>query len=162
MTPLVRLGTREHALILILHHIVADGWSMGVLVREVTALYRTFVLGEPVPLPELPIQYADFACWQRQRLRDELLREQLDFWTGRLAGAPQAFTRPAAVNRVEIRERDFSDCRAHGSLLLVLVSLDGATQLQSADQLLGVDGGKRSASSRMRPGGPSRRAQTPN
>ena len=65
--PLVHLGEEEHAALLTLHHIVSDGWSLGVLVRELGALYGAFAAGSPSPLPELDVQYADFAAWQRRR-----------------------------------------------------------------------------------------------
>jgi amino acid adenylation domain-containing protein/FkbM family methyltransferase len=82
----LRLAETEHVLLLSVHHIVADGWSMGVLVREVAELYPAFVEAMPAPLAELPIQYADFAAWQREWLQGEALREQLDYWRQQLAG----------------------------------------------------------------------------
>jgi len=85
---LLRLTEEEHALLLTLHHIASDGWSTGVLVREIVALYRAFSQGEPSPLPELPVQYADFALWQRGWLQGEALEAQLAYWRGVLAGAP--------------------------------------------------------------------------
>jgi hypothetical protein len=69
-----------------MHHVVSDGWSMGVLVREVSALYPAFHAGRPSPLPELPIQYADFAVWQREYLTGEVLEAQLSYWKQRLGG----------------------------------------------------------------------------
>ena len=78
----------EHALLLTMHHIVSDGWSMGVLARELTALYAAFLAGRPSPLPELEIQYADFALWQRRRLQGEVLAAELAYWRDQLAGAP--------------------------------------------------------------------------
>jgi amino acid adenylation domain-containing protein len=82
------------------HHIVSDGWSMGILVREVGALYRAFNAGEPSPLPELPVQYADFAVWQRNFLQGETLERQLCYWRKRLMGLeplelPLDYPRPA-------------------------------------------------------------------
>ncbi|HEX7182532.1 MAG TPA: amino acid adenylation domain-containing protein [Thermoanaerobaculia bacterium] len=94
-TVLLRLGPREHVLLLTMHHIVSDGWSMGVLVRELSALYEAFVQGKPSPLPELPLQYADFAVWQRSWLRGEALEAQLAYWRQRLAGAPELLELPA-------------------------------------------------------------------
>ncbi|HEY3567953.1 MAG TPA: amino acid adenylation domain-containing protein, partial [Thermoanaerobaculia bacterium] len=85
---LVRLGQEDWRILLTLHHIVSDGWSMGVLVEEIAALYPALRAGEAPRLPELPIQYADYAVWQRQRLQGELLESQLAFWRRRLAGAP--------------------------------------------------------------------------
>ena len=83
---LVRLARREHLLLVTLHHIVGDGWSMGVLARELGALYEAAVEGRPSPLPELEIQYADYAVWQRRWLSEEVLERQLDYWRQRLSG----------------------------------------------------------------------------
>ncbi|HEU0079696.1 MAG TPA: amino acid adenylation domain-containing protein, partial [Longimicrobiaceae bacterium] len=85
---LLRLADREHALLFTMHHVVSDGWSLDVLVREVSALYGAFARGEPSPLPELPVQYADYAVWQRGWLAGEVLEEQIGYWKDRLAGAP--------------------------------------------------------------------------
>ncbi|MFP2923716.1 non-ribosomal peptide synthetase, partial [Pyxidicoccus sp. 3LG] len=76
------------------HHIVSDGWSMGVLVREMTALYAAFTSGQPSPLPELPVQYADFTSWQRGWLRGDVLEAQLGWWREQLSGAPAALELP--------------------------------------------------------------------
>ncbi len=92
---LVRLAPADHRLLLTLHHIAADGWSLGVLSRELQTLYRAFVAGEPSPLAELPIQYADFAVWQRRWLASGELEAQLDWWRRHLAGGPPAFELPA-------------------------------------------------------------------
>ncbi|HBL31159.1 MAG TPA: non-ribosomal peptide synthetase, partial [Acidobacteria bacterium] len=100
---LVRLAARDHALLLVLHHIVADGWSMSILVRELTALYAAFADGRPSPLPELPIQYADFASWQRSRLRGEALESRLGFWREKLAGAPNTLRLPTDRPRPAIQ-----------------------------------------------------------
>ena len=91
---LLRLGPEEHVLLAGMHHIVSDGWSTGVLMREVDALYAAFRRGEPSPLPELPVQYADFAAWQREWLRGESLEGQLGYWRERLAGAPPLLELP--------------------------------------------------------------------
>ncbi|HXO39980.1 MAG TPA: amino acid adenylation domain-containing protein, partial [Thermoanaerobaculia bacterium] len=85
---LLRHGTAVHDLALTAHHIVIDNWSVGVLVREINALYREAATGVPAALPELPVQYVDFAVWQRDWLRGEALEEQLAFWRGRLADPP--------------------------------------------------------------------------
>jgi hypothetical protein len=85
---LLRLGEEEHVLLSSIHHIVCDGWSKGVFQRELGALYEAFTGGEPSPLPELPIQYADYALWQRQWLTGEVLEEQLGYWRRRLAELP--------------------------------------------------------------------------
>jgi hypothetical protein len=98
-TLLLRLGEREHLALLTAHHIVCDGWSMGVLVREVAALYRAFTTGEPAQLPELAIQYADFALWQRQRLDEKAMESLLAAWHRQLAGAPLLLELPGARSR---------------------------------------------------------------
>ncbi|HEX3531511.1 MAG TPA: non-ribosomal peptide synthase/polyketide synthase, partial [Thermoanaerobaculia bacterium] len=89
-----RLGATEHVLLFVLHHIVGDGWSLGVLVREVTALYAAFAAGQPSPLSELPVQYADFAAWQRSWLTGRVLDSELQYWRDRLSGAPPVFELP--------------------------------------------------------------------
>ena len=86
---LLQLHEQEYVGLLTMHHIVADGWSTGVLIREMAVLYEAFSSGKSSPLSELPIQYADFAHWQRQWLRDEILEAQLDYWKPQLAGAAQ-------------------------------------------------------------------------
>ncbi|HKV11775.1 MAG TPA: amino acid adenylation domain-containing protein, partial [Thermoanaerobaculia bacterium] len=83
---LLRIAADEHVAVLTMHHVASDGWSMGVLVREVAALYPAFAQGRPSPLPELPIQYADFARWQRGWLRGEVLEQEIAYWRGTLAG----------------------------------------------------------------------------
>ena len=89
---LLRLDESEYVLLLVLHHIVSDGWSMGVLIRELAALYTAFAsckddkFSVSKPLPELPIQYADFAHWQREWLQGEVLETQLAYWRQQLDG----------------------------------------------------------------------------
>src|SRR6185437_10221197 len=91
---LIRLGEGEHIVMLTLHHIVSDGWSMGVLVQEVAALYSAYVQQQASPLPELAVQYADYAHWQRQWLQEAVLGRQLDYWRNQLAGAPTLLALP--------------------------------------------------------------------
>ncbi len=93
-TRLVRLADDEHIFLLTMHHIVADGWSMGIFVQEVAALYNAFLAGKPSPLPELRLQYADFAHWQRQWLRGDVLEAQLSYWKQRLSGSPPLLELP--------------------------------------------------------------------
>jgi amino acid adenylation domain-containing protein len=83
---LVRLSGADHVLLLSVHHIAADGWSMDILYREIEALYGAFLAGRPSPLPELPIQFVDFAAWQRQMFAEDALSRQLEYWKSRLAG----------------------------------------------------------------------------
>ncbi|QSQ19871.1 amino acid adenylation domain-containing protein [Pyxidicoccus parkwayensis] len=91
---LLRLTAGEHVLVVVLHHIVADGWSMGVLSRELEALYAAQVKGEDAALDALPVQYADFAVWQREWLRGDVLEQQLAWWRGQLDGAPAVLELP--------------------------------------------------------------------
>jgi amino acid adenylation domain-containing protein len=100
---LLRLAAQDHALIVNMHHIVSDEWSMGVLVRELTVLYEAYSHGEESPLQELELQYADFALWQRQWLQGEPLKQQLAYWKRNLAGLeplefPTDYPRPAAAS----------------------------------------------------------------
>jgi amino acid adenylation domain-containing protein len=92
---LIRLGEEDHALAFVLHHIASDGWSRGVMVRELAALYPAFIQRQSSPLPALPLQYADYAVWQRRWLRGEVLEGRLRWWRERLAGAPPALNLPA-------------------------------------------------------------------
>ncbi|HEU4631876.1 MAG TPA: amino acid adenylation domain-containing protein, partial [Gemmatimonadaceae bacterium] len=85
---LLRLGPADHVFLLTLHHIVADGWSMQVLAREVTALYAAALTGGPTGLPELPIQYADYAVWHRRWLEEHVLPTQLPYWRRQLHDLP--------------------------------------------------------------------------
>ncbi|HEV8241011.1 MAG TPA: amino acid adenylation domain-containing protein [Thermoanaerobaculia bacterium] len=91
---LLRLAADEHLLVVTMHHIVSDGWSTGVFVPEMGALYDSFRAGRPSPLPPLPIQYADFAAWQRQWLAGERLERQLAYWRERLRDAPPLLELP--------------------------------------------------------------------
>ncbi|MEH2206140.1 MAG: amino acid adenylation domain-containing protein [Nostoc sp.] len=85
---LLRLGEESYVLLLVMHHIISDGWSIGILIREFSALYAAFLKGEPSPLPELPIQYADFAYWQNQWLQGEVMEKNLSYWKQQLANLP--------------------------------------------------------------------------
>ncbi|HZB43822.1 MAG TPA: amino acid adenylation domain-containing protein, partial [Pyrinomonadaceae bacterium] len=100
---LLRLSEDEHVLLLTMHHIVSDAWSAGVLVRELTTIYEAFAEGRPSPLEELPIQYADYAAWQRRLLQGATLEEQLDYWRGRLAGAPASLELPTIRTRPAVK-----------------------------------------------------------
>src|SRR5436190_22482180 len=80
------MDEQEHVLLFTMHHIITDAWSVEVLVREMTMLYEAQIAGEPIALPELPIQYVDYALWQRQWLQGSDLEEQLAYWRRQLAG----------------------------------------------------------------------------
>jgi surfactin family lipopeptide synthetase A len=91
---LVRLRLESHVLLVTMHHIIADGWSMGIFVDELSALYRAICTETAAQLPELPIQYADFAQWQRQWLTGDVLQTQVDYWQQELAAAPPLLELP--------------------------------------------------------------------
>ncbi|MEM7354716.1 MAG: amino acid adenylation domain-containing protein, partial [Acidobacteriota bacterium] len=84
----------DHLLLLTLHHVISDGWSSAVLVREIGALYAAHAIGQPTPRPKLPVQYADFALWQRDWLTPSRMRTEIDYWRHRLEGAPPALELP--------------------------------------------------------------------
>ncbi|MHC5760523.1 amino acid adenylation domain-containing protein [Nostoc sp.] len=91
---LVLLSQTEHILLVCMHHIVSDGWSMGVFIQELAALYKAYSQGEPSPLAPLPIQYADFAIWQREWLQGDVLQTQLSYWQQQLKDAPALLSLP--------------------------------------------------------------------
>lgn len=96
---LLRLEDQNHMLLLTMHHIVSDGWSMGIFIQEMATLYKAFVSNQPSPLPKLPIQYADFAHWQRQWLTGDVLKNQLAYWKQKLAALPPALELPTDRSR---------------------------------------------------------------
>ncbi|HEV2705718.1 MAG TPA: amino acid adenylation domain-containing protein [Pyrinomonadaceae bacterium] len=100
---LLRLSAEEHVLVLVLHHIICDGWSINVLFHELSTLYAAYTAGESSPLAELPVQYADYAVWQREWLQGEVLDEQLDYWRGQLDGAPAVCALPTDRPRPQVR-----------------------------------------------------------
>jgi amino acid adenylation domain-containing protein len=91
---LLRLGDQDHFLLVALHHIISDGWSLGILVHELASLYDAFATGVPSPLPALPIQYADFAFWQRQWRQHAEMQAQLDYWRAQLRDPLPALALP--------------------------------------------------------------------
>jgi len=107
---LLRLTETEHVFLLTLHHIVSDGWSMDVLFRELEWLYKGFTAGTPSPLPDLPIQYADFALWQRQWLQGEVLEHHLDAWKTQLAGVPALLELPTDHPRPSVQSTRGAHC----------------------------------------------------
>ncbi|WP_164003037.1 non-ribosomal peptide synthetase, partial [Pyxidicoccus caerfyrddinensis] len=134
--PLVRasmwkLGPAEHVLSLNLHHIVSDGWSMGVLVRELVSFYGAFSSGQSPQLPPLPIQYADFASWQRDWLQGAVLQGQLDYWKQQLSGAPALLELPTDRPRPAVQSQ-------RGALLPVHLPLPLSEALSAFCQREGV------------------------
>jgi hypothetical protein len=100
---LLKLQPEKHILLVNMHHIISDGWSTGVFIREFSHLYRAFAMGEAPTLPDLSIQYADFAVWQRQWLQGKVLATQLEYWKQQLAGAPTLLTLPTDCPRPAIQ-----------------------------------------------------------
>ncbi|SFU42710.1 non-ribosomal peptide synthetase [Xenorhabdus koppenhoeferi] len=100
---LLKLANDEHVVLLTQHHMISDGWSLNVLMYELTTLYRAFHQGQPDPLPELMVQYADYALWQRQWLQGEVLERQLNFWRDALQGAPALLELPTDKARPAVQ-----------------------------------------------------------
>ncbi|TGO02729.1 hypothetical protein PN36_20090 [Candidatus Thiomargarita nelsonii] len=100
---LLQLGPESHILLLTMHHIISDGWSKGIFNKELSALYTAFSQGQASPLSPLPIQYTDFAHWQRQWLTGKILEKQLDYWKQQLAGAPGLLELPTDHPRPAIQ-----------------------------------------------------------
>ncbi|MFZ6030187.1 MAG: amino acid adenylation domain-containing protein [Chloroflexota bacterium] len=128
---LLRLGHDEHVLLLTMHHIVSDGWSLGVLNREVAAHYLAAAQGMPSPLPALPMQYADYAAWQRQWLQSEEPKKQLAYWKQQLAGAPEALNLPTDHPRPAVQT-------FNGASHVCLLSKSLSEQLEAFSQRAGV------------------------
>jgi amino acid adenylation domain-containing protein len=101
---LLHLGAEEHILLLVVHHLVSDGWSAALFLRELSALYEAGLRGEPSPLPEPRVQYADWAVWQREQLQGEALEAHLHWWTERLAGAPRVLELPTDRPRPPVED----------------------------------------------------------
>jgi len=100
---LLRLNPQDHILFLNTHHIATDGWSNGVFLRDLTALYQAVLEGKPSLLRELPIQYADYAVWQRNWVQGEILKKQLEYWKARLDGAPPVLSLPTDRPRASVQ-----------------------------------------------------------
>ncbi|WP_429261985.1 amino acid adenylation domain-containing protein [Paraburkholderia atlantica] len=114
---LVRMSDEEHVFLLTQHHIISDGWSMGVLVRELGSLYRAFVAGQGDPLPPLAVQYPDYAAWQRQWLSGERLQKQAQYWREALSGVPSMLALP--TDRARPAQQSFA-----GASVPVVIDVD--------------------------------------
>lgn len=115
---LVCVGPDEHYLLLAMHHIVSDGWSIQLLVREVGENYAALVHGRPTPHPPLELQYADYACWQREWMEGEVRTRQLQFWRDHLAGAPALLELPSDRPRPAVQS--FRGARVHAAIPAVI------------------------------------------
>ncbi|WP_234939748.1 condensation domain-containing protein, partial [Sinorhizobium kostiense] len=120
---LIRLADDDHVFLLTQHHIVADGWSMGVLMRELSQLYRAFTAGRADPLPPLAIQYPDYAAWQRQWLSGERLQRQAQYWRDSLSGAPARLALP--TDRPRPAQQSFA-----GATVPLVIDADLTRQLK--------------------------------
>src|SRR5947209_14500188 len=98
----VRLGPEHHILLLVLHHIIVDGWSISILFREVTSSYAAMLKGHAPSLPDIPLQYAEYARWQRQYMSGEVLDQRLAYWKSKLAGSPFVLDLPTDYPRPSI------------------------------------------------------------
>ena len=101
-TNLIRLANEDHLLLMTLHHISLDEWSMRILLHDTAQIYKAFARGESSPLDELPIQYRDFAHWQRQWLQNDVLKAEIDFWRKQLDGSPPALALPTDRRRSSV------------------------------------------------------------
>ncbi len=100
----LRISAERHVLLMTMHHIISDGWSIGLLFRELGSIYEAFAAGKPSPLPPLPIQYADFAVWQREALQGPVLDRQLSYWKTKLSGAPPVLELPSDKTRPAVQQ----------------------------------------------------------
>jgi amino acid adenylation domain-containing protein len=121
---LLRRSAQEHVLLFTMHHIISDGWSLGVLIREVAALYDAYLNGLPSPLAELPLQYVDYAYWQREWLRGEMLESQLAYWRAQLDGAHTTLEIPSSRPRPAVRGH-------RGSFVHIQLAQSLATELKT-------------------------------
>ncbi|AUB41617.1 Glutamate-1-semialdehyde aminotransferase [Nostoc flagelliforme CCNUN1] len=103
---LIKLAETDYVVLLTMHHIVSDGWSAGILIKELTTLYTAFCQGQPSPLPKLPIQYADFAIWQRKWLQGEVLQSQLSYWKQQLGSSLPILELPSDRPRPAIQSNN--------------------------------------------------------
>jgi amino acid adenylation domain-containing protein len=128
---LLQLGEQEHVLLLVMHHIISDGWSLGVLMHEVAVLYQAYSEGKPGSLPALAIQYADYAAWQREWLTEEVLAEQLEYWRGQLAGVPALLELPTDRPRPALQSY-------RGATRSIVIGTELSTALQALSRREGV------------------------
>ncbi|HSK81092.1 MAG TPA: amino acid adenylation domain-containing protein, partial [Thermoanaerobaculia bacterium] len=138
-STLLRLDPERHVGLFSLHHIVTDGWSMALLMQEVAELYRAATAGEPSPLPELPVQYADFTLWQRASLSGAALEEQIGWWRQSLAGAPHVLDLPTDRPRPAVQSLRGAHAFAFLSADLRKLSLEqGVTPFMTLLALFGA------------------------
>jgi acyl carrier protein len=130
-TTLFRLDSHSHVLLLNMHHIISDGWSLGVFIRELGILYDAFSNDKPSPLAPLPIQYVDFAHWQRQWISGEVLEKQLNYWKQQIAGAPPLLELPTDWPRPSVQ-------RFRGATKPLQITSELTEQLKTLSQHTGT------------------------
>ncbi|MFB2981899.1 amino acid adenylation domain-containing protein [Microseira sp. BLCC-F43] len=126
-----QFSTAEHLLLLTIHHIVSDGWSMAIFMQELSTLYQSFTQGLPSPLPELPLQYADYAVWQRNWFTSEVLATQQNYWKQQLADAPQLLKLPTERPRPAVQT-------FQGAIVELEINSQVAQQLKTLSQQSGA------------------------
>ncbi|WP_427156899.1 amino acid adenylation domain-containing protein [Aliinostoc sp. HNIBRCY26] len=127
---LVKLAPTEYVLLFVIHHAIADAWSSTIFIQELAAIYEAFSLGKPSPLPELPIQYADFAYWQHHKLQ-QLLPEQLRYWEQKLSDTPPVLQLPSDRPRLAVQS-------FRGDIITLELNQDLTTKLKHLSQQSGV------------------------
>ncbi len=128
---LLQLDHIEYVLLFTMHHIISDGWSLGVLLKELTELYKGFCTGKPANLPSLPVQYADFAVWQQQWLTGEILETQLDYWKKQLSNAPDLLELPTDRPRPAVQT-------FRGGYYHVVLPIELSAELTALSKQVGV------------------------
>jgi amino acid adenylation domain-containing protein/non-ribosomal peptide synthase protein (TIGR01720 family) len=131
-TTLLRLSQNEHWLLITMHHIITDGWSNGILLNELETLYSAFLAGKPSPLPELPLQYADFALWERKWLNEEVLQKQLSYWRKKLSNIP------TPLNLLAVEQSQHSTNSKHASSYSITLPKNLVTSIEALSYSQGV------------------------
>ncbi len=148
---LLKLGDAESVLLFVMHHVASDGWSMGVLVRELTELYAAHVEGRALALAPLPVQYADYAEWQRGWLRDEVLERQLAYFRSALEGAPPVLELPTDRPRPKMKGDQGGEVKLALSPELGQ-KVSALAHERGGDAVHGAPGGVRRAARQVRAG----------
>jgi hypothetical protein len=136
---LIRQSVTEHVLLITMHHIVSDGWSMGIIVNELSALYRAYRSGKEDPLPVPELQYADYAAWQRRWMAGEILQQQADYWKATLGGAPALLELP--TDRPRPAEQDYTGSFIEYELDAELTRIKPASWYNAVHDFAGKLGG---------------------
>ena len=128
---LVKLTEMEHLLLINMHHIISDGWSIGILIKEMSTFYSTYLKGEPEECVDLPLQYVDYAVWQRHYLKENILEKSLLYWRNQLSGAPRYLDLPTDYPRPLIQSH-------HGAQESIILDIELSNQLQRWSHKQGI------------------------